>query len=163
MKSKTCFLHPANLFVPLLLIAFSPVVRGQANVLSVGEILPLHLKRGETVEQKLTLQLRPGFHVNSNKPNDEFLIPLRLTWSTSSAVEAAPVQYPAPKTEKSDFSEKPLSVFDGDFRIVTLFRASPSATPGAGVLNGKLRYQACNNRECLQPKTIDLKLPYDIE
>jgi hypothetical protein len=30
------------------------------------------------------------------------------------------------------------------------------------VIPGKLRYQACNDRMCLQPKTIDVSLPVDI-
>jgi len=123
----------------------------------------LHVARGQAAEQKLTLQLRPGFHVNSNKPNDEFLIPLKLTWTPAGPLETGAVEYPEPKIEKSDFSDKPLSVFDGTFLLVTHVRAAASASPGAGVLNGKLRYQACNNRECLQPKTIDIKVPWEIE
>ncbi|HZU25402.1 MAG TPA: protein-disulfide reductase DsbD domain-containing protein [Bryobacteraceae bacterium] len=141
-----------------------PAARAQGpNVLSIGEVPTLHLQRGQAAEQKLTLQLRPGFHVNSNKPNDEFLIPLKLTWTPNSAVEAGAVQYPAPKLENSSFSDKPLSVYDGTFQIVTPVRAGAGAAPGAGVLNGKLRYQACNNRECLQPKTVDIKVPWEIE
>src|SRR5579884_2056972 len=90
-----------------------------ANVLSVGEIPTLHVHRGQAAEQKLTLELRPGFHVNSNKPNDEFLIPLKLTWAPSAGIEPGAVEYPAPKLEHSSFSDKPLSVFDGTFQIIT--------------------------------------------
>jgi len=134
-----------------------------ANVLSVGEIPTLHVHRGQAAEQKLTLELRPGFHVNSNKPNDEFLIPLKLTWAPSAGIEPGAVEYPAPKLEHSSFSDKPLSVFDGTFQIITPVHAAASASPAAGVLTGKLRYQACNNRECLQPKTIEIKVPWDVE
>ena len=132
-------------------------------MLSVGEIGTLRLQRDRPAEQRLSLQLRPGFHVNSNKPNDEYLIPLKLTWNTPPGIEAGPVDYPSPTQGKSDFSEKPLSVFDGAFQIVTHFRAGAAAAPPAGTITGKLRYQACNNRECLQPKTIELKLPYEID
>jgi len=31
------------------------------------------------------------------------------------------------------------------------------------MINGKLRYQACNEKECLQPKTLDVQIPIDIE
>jgi hypothetical protein len=30
-------------------------------------------------------------------------------------------------------------------------------------IQGKLRYQACNERECLPPKTLDVQVPMDIE
>jgi DsbC/DsbD-like thiol-disulfide interchange protein len=141
----------------------APLAAQTGNVLIVGEIRPLHVQRGQPAEQKLTLQLRSGFHVNSNKPNDEFLIPLKLTWTPNSSVEPGAVTYPTPRTEKSDFSDKPLSVFDGTFQLVTPVKAAASAAPGAGFLTGKLRYQACNNRECLQPKTVEIKVPWEIE
>ena len=146
----------------MLLIALPHLSAQVNNVLTVGEVAPLHLKRGATGEGKVTLELRSGFHVNSNKPNDEFLIPLKLTW-TRGGIEAGEVDYPSPKLEKSDFSTQPLSVFDGTFAIVTHFRAAADAPPGAGTMKAKLRYQACNNRECLQPKTVDITLPYEIE
>ncbi len=36
-------------------------------------------KPGSTVEAKVSLQLRQGYHVNSNTPSDDYLIPLKLT------------------------------------------------------------------------------------
>jgi hypothetical protein len=64
--------------------------------------------------------------------------------------------------EKYSFSEKPLSVYTGVFQIVTHFKASAKAAPGAATLTGKLRYQACNNSMCLPPKTLDLSLQVEI-
>ena len=110
----------------------------------------------------LKLQLQPGYHVNSNAPNEEYLIPMKLTWD-SHAVETVSVQFPKPASEKSDFSEKPLSVYTGNFEIVTKFRRASSASPGPGFLNGKLRYQACNDKMCLPPKTLDVKVPLRVE
>ena len=110
---------------------------------------------------KIEVQLRSGFHVNSNTPADDYLIPLRLTW-TAAPLELQDVVYPKPKMEKYDFSEKPLSVYSGDFEITTRFKTPPSAAPGMAVITGKLRYQACSHKECFPPKTIEVKLPVDI-
>jgi hypothetical protein len=30
-------------------------------------------------------------------------------------------------------------------------------------MSGKLRYQACNNRECLPPRTVDVGVTLDIQ
>jgi hypothetical protein len=30
-------------------------------------------------------------------------------------------------------------------------------------MNGKLRYQACNNKECLPPRTIEIPVTVDIQ
>ena len=113
------------------------------------------------MDSVLPLDLRPGYHVNSNTPSDEYLIPLRLTWD-SGPLEASGFAFPQPRMEKYSFSEKPLSVFTGDFQIVTHFKASANAAQGPATLTGKLRYQACNNSMCLPPKTLDVSLQVEI-
>lgn len=113
------------------------------------------------MESKLVVQLRPGYHCNSNTPSDEYLIPLRLSWG-SGAIAAAGIAYPLPKTEKYEFSAKPLSVYSGAFEIVTRFKAGADAPLGAGKLTGKLRYQACTDRLCLPPRSIEVTLPFEV-
>jgi DsbC/DsbD-like thiol-disulfide interchange protein len=145
-----------------LLMAGAPLSRGQSNAgaLSLGEVQTLAATRGQTARQTLTLYVRAGFHVNSNKPNDDYLIPLRLTWDKG-PLEAEAVEYPEPQIEKSGFSDK-LSVYSGTFRVVTPFRAPADAVPGPATITGKLRYQACNNRECLPPRTVEIRVPVEI-
>lgn len=99
--------------------------------------------------------------MNSTKPDDAYLIPLRFTWAED-VVKVEDVTYPSPKMEKFPFSEKPLSVFDGNVKTQTRFRVPADAKPGLTALNGKLRYQACNDRMCLPPRTLDVKIPLDI-
>ncbi len=111
---------------------------------------------------KVTLQLRNGYHVNSHTPADEYLIPLRLTW-TASPLEVVDVTYPQPKLENYSFSTKPVSVFTGDFDIITRFKAPATSPQGPTVLVGKLRYQACTDTSCLAPKTVEVRLPVHIQ
>jgi thioredoxin:protein disulfide reductase len=118
-------------------------------------------KAGTTVDAKITAQLRAGYHCNSNTPSDDYLIPLKLTWGTS-ALTVSGVVYPKAQMEKYAFSDKPLSVYTGDFEIVTKFKVPDSAPAGPAVLAGKLRYQACTDRMCLPPKTVDVTLPVEI-
>ena len=111
---------------------------------------------------KLKAQLRTGFHVNSDKPSEDYLIPLKLTWAKE-PLQLEQITYPKPQLEKYDFSLTPLSVFSGNFEIVTRFKAPAAASPGPAMMNGKLRYQACNNKECLPPKTIDVAVTVEIQ
>ena len=146
-----------------LLAALSPSLRAQTtNVLTVAPSEHVTIKRGASADVKLKLELRPGFHVNSDKPTDDYLIPLKLTWSKD-PLQAEQVTYPKPQMEKYDFSLTPLSVFSGNFEIVTHFKAPSSASPGPVMMNGKLRYQACNNKECLAPKNLDVAIAVDIQ
>ena len=109
----------------------------------------------------MRIEVKHGYHVNSNKPADEYLIPLRLSFDTTS-LELVSAQFPQPKMEKYAFSAKPLSVYSGAFEIVAKVKAKLDARAGMNFANAKLRYQACTENACLPPKTIDVRVPFDL-
>ena len=86
--------------------------------------------RNADASAKLSVRLRNGYHVNSNTPADEYLIPLGLTWN-SSPLEVREIVYPKPQMQKYSFSTKPVSVYSGDFEIVTRFTVPAKAPLGA--------------------------------
>jgi thiol:disulfide interchange protein DsbD len=112
------------------------------------------------VAQDLEVAVQAGFHVNSDKPKDEFLIPLKLTW-TGGPLEIQSVSYPKP--EEIKVGKQFLTVFTGDFHIQTKFQAPANAPVGNAMMVGKLRYQACNNEMCFRPASIEVHLPLSIE
>jgi thiol:disulfide interchange protein DsbD len=163
MKSLTyCKLQLRNKLLVGLLLAVSPHSFGQGNNV-VAVTLPdkVTAKMGAPVQAKMAVQLRAGYHVNSNMPAEAYLIPLKLTWNAG-ALEAAEIVYPKPQMEKYSFSETPLSVFSGEFDILTKFKVSATAVSGPTAITGKLRYQACNDRMCLPPKNVDVALQIDV-
>lgn len=118
--------------------------------------------RNATVQAKIPVTVMGGFHVNSSKPSEEYLIPLKLTWTSTGALQPGTVVYPKPSLEKYEFAEKPLSVLTGSFDLVATFKVAADAPAGPGAASGKLRYQACNNRACFPPKTVDVTIPYQV-
>lgn len=130
-----------------------------APVLKVQDPAKLVVKRGENPTFALKAVITPGYHANSNTPSEEYLIPMKLTWDTAGPLTAKEIAYPAPKFEKFAFADKPLSIFDGAFDITTKFQRAANPQLGPGFITGKLRYQACNDKMCLPPKTIEIKLP----
>lgn len=149
----------------MVLATSSPALIAQTSANSVLTIAPsakVTVQRGATVDYALKAELQPGFHVNSNMPGDDYLIPIKLTWNKD-PLEAEQVTYPKPQMEKLSFSTKPISVYTGMFEIATRFKAPASAMPGLAFMNGKLRYQACNNKECLPPRTVDVRVTLDIQ
>lgn len=129
------------------------------GVLTVVEPVKLVVKRADNPTHELKVSIRAGYHANSNKPTEDFLIPMKLTWDTTGPLAAAEVVYPKAKMESFSFSEKPLAVYDGEFSIVTKFKRAANPQLGPGFIAGKLRYQACNEKMCLPPKTVEIKLP----
>ena len=131
--------------------------------MKVGEPAKVAAARGAAVEAKIPITVDPGFHVNSNHPSEDYLIPLKLTWTSLGALEGGQVSYPSPTMEKYEFADKPLSVFTGAFSLTANFKIAANAPSGPGVATGKLRYQACNSNTCYPPKTADVSVPYQVQ
>ena len=148
--------------IALFSLALATISWGQSiNALTIAPAAPVHAKVGTTVDAKLQLQVLQGYHVQSNTPSDPYLIALKLTWNPG-PLDSAGVGYPKPQMEKYSFSDKPLSVFSGNFDVDTKFKVPANAVPGPTAVTGKLRYQACNDNMCLPPKTIDVNLQVDV-
>ncbi len=118
------------------------------------------MKRGATVSQALRVEVLPGFHVNSDKPKDEYLIPLKLTWTGGPLV---PKSITYPKPEEIKVGPDMVVVFTGAFDVRTEFQVPEQSPAGPASMTGKLRYQACNNQMCFRPASIDVRLPVVIQ
>lgn len=105
----------------------------------------------------LLIRIRSGYHINSNEPAEEYLIPTQVVWDAA-PLEVARVEYPEAEIVSYDFSEKPLSVYSGEIEIVTVFKVPAKAIPGE-TLAGRLHYQACNDKACLAPVSTDISVP----
>jgi len=132
----------------------------QQNKLAVGAPNPITVKRGSRAVQNLKVEVLPGFHVNSDHPKDEYLIPLKLTW-LDGPLETKGMTFPKP--EEIQVGNENLLVFTGTFDIRTEFAAPANAPAGSTTMTGKLRYQACSSQMCFRPASIEVKLPVTIE
>jgi hypothetical protein len=163
VKSKPC-LRAAKRRLPLpvgLLLALTLCLQAQqSKVVTVTPAEALTAHRGATVAQTLTVTVKPGYHVNSDRPKDEYIIPLKLTW-TGGPLDVKTTIYP--KAEEIQVNGQALTVFTGTFPVQTEFRVGPNAALGTVTVNGKLRYQACNNEMCLRPVTLDIPLQVTIQ
>ena len=140
-----------------------PLLAQSSGHMKLGDLPKAAGKRGAAVRVIIPMTVDPGFHVNSNTPNEQYLIPLKVTWKDTGALEAGNIAYPKAAEEKYEFSEKPLSVFTGKFDVVATFKVKPDAPAGPGVAVGQVRYQACNDKACFPPKTIEIALPYSVQ
>ena len=97
--------------------------------------------------------VKDGWHINSNIPKEDYLIPTQLHLTDSTDFKLTKIVYPQAKDIKLDFSEKALSVFEGKIYIGGIIK-SANLKPGEYNLILKLRYQACNNQSCLPPSSV---------
>jgi thiol:disulfide interchange protein DsbD len=145
-------------------LSSSALAQGSAKVVKVstGESV-YKIKRGGAAQLAVIVEVDDGYHINSNRPAEKYLIPTSLKIERLTGLSTTPVAYPKAKLQKFEFSQKPLSVFEGKSVLRLTARALPTLTPGSQTLKGKLTVQACNNQQCLRPQTIDISIPLQVE
>ena len=114
--------------------------------------------RGKSFEIAVVAEIAKGFHMNSHKPTDPYLIPTTLTPVAPAGFDVIDTIYPDGHEEKFSFSpNKPLNVYTGKVILRLKLTAHTDAALGATTIPITLRYQACNDTTCLQP----VKIPVD--
>ena len=118
--------------------------------------------RGRAFDVAVVAEIMPGFHVNSNKPSEDYLIPTQLLPALPAGFKVLSTTYPPGKLTKFEFSEKKLSVYDGTFTLRMRVQAPVGAPLGKTALPLTLRYQACNDSACLPPVKIPVALEIEL-
>ena len=109
---------------------------------------------GSEFKLALEVNVEEGWHINSHKPYDEYLIPTSLTIIENSNFKLKKVAYPEPHDFKLSFSESPLSVWEGTVYKGALIEVDSNLTPGIYPLVVELEYQACNDISCQAPTSV---------
>jgi len=92
-----------------------------------------------------------AWHINSNKPLEDFLIPTVVELEQVKGLEFGEINYPEGELKRFDFSDDPLSVYEGEVLIRIDVKATEDINLGKTKINGKFSYQACNDVSCLAP------------
>jgi len=106
---------------------------------------------GESFRLPVRVTIPAGWHVNSDHPNEDYLIPTRLELEPAPGFELVAVHYPSATELEAGFVTRPLAVFAGGVILEAELRAAPDLAPGDYRLPLVLHYQPCTDRECLPP------------
>jgi hypothetical protein len=101
----------------------------------------------------VTIVVAEGYHVNANPATFDYLIP------TSVSVDGMPnVQftYPAPTLIKPEFAPDGLKVYEGTITLRGV--AAKGTLARGGSIRAAVKVQACDDRVCLPPATLPLKM-----
>ena len=128
---------------------------GKSPSVSIAPVPLVTAKRTEQTMVRLDFRVATGFHINSNAPKSEFLIPTALKMDLPTDIVLGKIEYPDGQDLSFPFSpDEKLSVYSGDFAINLVVHPLKSVVPGKYVMHGVLRYQACDNAQCFPPKTV---------
>ena len=141
----------------ILVVLAMPMEWAAAQAKSVG--IDTHLifetgaaHAGSTVHAALEVDLEKSYHVQSNAPLDPFLIATQLTFTLPEGVEVLEMVYPEAILLESDAYDEPLAVFEGRFVIGVALEIGADVGLGEHAIQGKFRYQPCDDKACYQPK-----------
>ncbi|NPV11867.1 MAG: protein-disulfide reductase DsbD [Ignavibacteria bacterium] len=109
------------------------------------------IKSGENLYLILKVKIDPEWHINSNKPNEDYLIPSDVSINSAEGFLISQKIFPKAKELKFDFSDVPVSVFEGEFEIPLIIRIPENLKEGNYKFEIEFSYQACNNQTCLPP------------
>jgi hypothetical protein len=116
---------------------------------------PQTVRAGKPDVLELRFRVTNGFHVNSNTPKSELLIPTKMTLQAAAGVKVEAAQYPAGTTYSFSFSpNEKLDVYAGDFAV----KLPVVASAGMHEIDGMLRYQACDHAACYPPKNLPVQV-----
>lgn len=145
-------------FVLALFCASAVFAQQAAPSVSVAPIPTMVIARGSKRPLHIEARVNRGFHINSNKPNDELLLPTVVHLDPPQGIMIVNVQYPeGAQLSLPMLGNEKLSVYSGIFVVSADVRIPSTAPLGTQRVRGSLKYQACDNRQCFPPKIAPLE------
>jgi hypothetical protein len=103
-----------------------------------------------------------GYHINSNHPKEEFLIPTTLKIEATTDIVIGKTVYPEGQDMSFSFApDEKLNVYTGNFEVDVVVHPLRSVEPGKYIVRGTLKYQACDNTACYPPR--NLPVSFDVK
>ena len=152
----------ALLILPASLYS-SPSPQSAPNIGVSGSLSPDKVRRGRTVQGTVVMDIPRGYHVNSNKPLEKFLIPTQLKIDAPAGVRVGPILYPRALMRTLKFSKNKLAVFEGRTTIRFAVTVPAGFSSNKAELKARLRYQSCNDEVCFPPQNKDVSLWLNVE
>lgn len=145
-----------------IVLSFQQIIFAQGSDVVKIAVKESSVKVSQGDEFKTTLEITidQTWHINSQKPNDDFLIPSEIT-AKGNGVKLIKVIYPEAHNIKLAFSEELVSVYEGTASAKLTFRVDKNAPVGKQKVQVTLDYQACNDMTCMPPN--DVAAEFEIE
>lgn len=145
-----------------IVLSFQQIIFAQGSDVVKIAVKESSVKVSQGDEFKTTLEITidQTWHINSQKPNDDFLIPSEIT-AKGNGVKLIKVIYPEAHNIKLAFSEELVSVYEGTAYAKLTFRVDKNAPVGKQKVLVTLDYQACNDMTCMPPN--DVATEFEIE
>ena len=155
-------LTTALLLLPASFFATS-LPQSTPNIPVNGSLASNKTERGRTVQGTIVMDIPSGYHANSNRPLEKFLIATQLQIEAPKGIRVGPIVYPRPLLRSLKFSKNKVSVFEGRTTMRFSVTVPRNFTGNSAELKAQLRFQSCNDDPCFPPQTREVKLWLNVE
>jgi len=141
----------------------TPQARNSAGKVSLEPKLSQNIvPAGSSFRAAVVLDIEEGWHINAHEPTLDYLIGTTLSLDETSGFSIIGTQYPEAEMLTFDFADDALAVYEKETPVYLNIQTSDTLEPGSYTLKGRARVQACNDKVCLAPATINLSIPVDV-
>ncbi len=156
MKKKFINWGQLSLFLIIFIYVLgAPVlsqITGQQNHVKIKAYSSLdRVRAGSQFKIAIIAKVENSWHINSDKPNEDYLIPTIIMIDTTKGFRLHDVDFPKANEVKLSFSKKPLSVWEGEIYFSGIIDVPENLSPGNYPVIVMLDYQSCNNETCSPP------------
>jgi DsbC/DsbD-like thiol-disulfide interchange protein len=117
---------------------------------------------GAGFEITVRLKIADGWHINSHRPRQEYLVPTAVEISEGPHVLPGTITYPNGEPITLGASAEPLSVYSGSVSFVVPLRLDLHAEPGPMTVELTVHFQACDDSSCLAPQRVTVAVPLEV-
>lgn len=113
---------------------------------------------GTRFQATLTATIEEGWHLYSLRPLEGGPIPTSITVPPPQQFKlVGQIDAPVPLSAHEEAFGMSVEFYFGEVEFVLPIEVNRSAKPGRHTLAVTVRYQACDNTQCLPPKTVRLE------
>lgn len=107
----------------------------------------------DTVKVALKIKINETYHINSYRVDDPTLIKTVVS-ASSENFKLLNIYYPPDEKLKFEFSDKELTVYEGEIIVGVTFLPNDNTQNGVYELPVKVNYQACDDKVCYPPGSV---------
>jgi DsbC/DsbD-like thiol-disulfide interchange protein len=119
------------------------------------------LPAGGSCRFAVVLDVENGWHINANPAAFEFVKPTVVSVQAKHGTKAEKIDYPAGREQRVEGFDGPLRVYEGRVVLFGTLTVPKEAARQTEEVTVEVRFQACNDQQCVAPKTAKLvgKIP----
>ena len=120
------------------------------------------VRSGTAARIVVKVEMGGAWHVNAHEVRDEYLIPTDLGVKPPEGITLRKITYPEPTQLTLAGTTETLAVYGRAFEIILDIDVAEALAPGVYDLRGTLRYQACDDKRCMPPASLEVAIPVTV-